>query len=135
MTWFQRIRQTWGGGDAAAEEPPTPKSPRQNPWREVFDPNSNPNLKKAGRSYYDTVDKDKKEPSCWDYVAQSQEKTATTVKEKAFAAMGAKGGTLDAADLRKMFEPEHVETIMKMADKNGDGKIDFNEFCEMLRKY
>lgn len=75
---------------------------------------------------------------------------------------------VDAAELRKMFDPKHVENILKMADKNNDGKqtawgvslgarnvflqivswpafkkhllclagkIDFNEFCDMLRKY
>lgn len=42
-------------------------------------------------------------------------------------------GTIDAADLRRMFKPERVDAIMKLADKNGDGKLDYREFCELMR--
>lgn len=40
---------------------------------------------------------------------------------KAAPCPAAEDSSIDAADLRKMFAPEHVENIMKMADKNGDG--------------
>ncbi|GAB4817990.1 hypothetical protein N2152v2_005036 [Parachlorella kessleri] len=133
--FFQRIR-FWGSGGISDAVEEAFAGPRTNPWQEVFDPNTNQNMKKTGRSHFDTgkptLDPAKKEPSCWEYVVQSQEKAAKSVKEKAFESMGgSKDSPVDAADLKKLFDPEHVDSIMKMADKNGDGKIDFKEFCDM----
>lgn len=124
-----RMRQAWYGDQSAPE---TPTSPKKNPWREVFDPNSNPNMKRTSREYYDTPDKDQK--SVWDYHVEA-EKASGGAKQAAFSPVtGANKDFIEASDLRKLFEQDRVDRIMQAADKNKDGHIDYKEFCSMLRQ-
>eukprot|EP00887_Chlorella_sp_A99_P005213 scaffold1.g5213.t1 len=115
----------WGGTEEGAEDK-GPRSPRTNVWQEVFDPNTNPALKKAGRSYYDHPEPGEKPKSVMDYQVES-EKARQDVKQAAFATLSANKDTIDASDLRKLFDQARVERIMEFADKNKDGKIDYQE--------
>jgi Ca2+-binding EF-hand superfamily protein len=46
----------------------------------------------------------------------------------------AEDGVIDANDLRaKLGNEANVAEIIRQADHNKDGKIDRNEFCEMLK--
>jgi len=43
-------------------------------------------------------------------------------------------GFLDEKELRKILgSAEDVQKLIRLADKNNDGKIDYKEFCELLR--
>lgn len=58
---------------------------------------------------------------------------------RAFEALDADGdGLLSAAELQQLlpgvFSPMELEEEFSQLDRNGDGHIDFNEFCELLRQ-
>lgn len=85
---------------------------------------------KAGKSFYDTVKNPKDEPSSWDYILKGEQ-----MRRVAFAAIDENNdGFLDKNELRKALgESDEVEKLIKVADKNGDGRIDYKEFCQLLR--
>ncbi|KAI7840776.1 hypothetical protein COHA_005514 [Chlorella ohadii] len=134
------MRRLSGRPYSGETEPKSPRSP-QATWRDT-DPGYNPNMAKTGRSYYDTVENKKASPGIWDYHLQSEKaerEASHDVARAAFKSMGAsttpQGDVLDASALRKMFASDRVDQLMAMADKNKDGKIDFKEFCDLIRKY
>ena len=44
-------------------------------------------------------------------------------------------GFITADELRDTLgNSANVEDLIKQADRNGDGKIDYSEFCDLLRK-
>lgn len=87
---------------------------------------------KGGRSYYDTGDDGK---TVWDHCLESEKSKPETedLHKTTFQAIGGNKDAISGDDLRKMLAPERVESLMKAFDKNGDGKIDFNEFLSALR--
>jgi len=43
-------------------------------------------------------------------------------------------GYLDEKELRKVLgNSEDVQKLISLADKDGDGRIDYKEFCDLLR--
>lgn len=117
---------------------PKPVSPKQavtgthtNEWQSVFNPgrNYNPNMQ-MGRSYYDTVDPHHRTPTTWEYILKSE-----NMKQLSFAQLDKNAdGVIDASDLRHALGPQaNVDELIHQADKNGDGKIDYYEFCEMMK--
>lgn len=62
-------------------------------------------------------------------LARGQPLTVLTV-----LSVRAEDGYVDAQELRNQLGASvDVEALIKQADKNGDGKIDYNEFCDILR--
>lgn len=57
------------------------------------------------------------------------------MRRLSFAALDDNGdGYLDEAELRKVLgNSEEVKRLLSVADKNGDGRIDYKEFCDLLR--
>lgn len=72
----------------------------------------------------------------WDHCLDSEasKKNASDLGKVAFDSMAKNKDAISSEELKKMLSPERVESIMKCADKNGDGKIDFQEFMTMLRQ-
>jgi hypothetical protein len=106
-------------------------SPRTNVWQDVFNPGKNFSNKMADRSYYDNVDDKKVAPSTWEYILHAE-----NLKRLSFAGLDKDGdGFIDAKELRTALGPQaNVQHLIEQADRNGDGKIDFYEFQELLRK-
>jgi hypothetical protein len=97
-------------------------------WRSVFNPGSNPATKNAGTEYFDRVDDSKPKMTTWDHIIMAERKKAFDSLDKTA------DGYIDAADLTATLgHSQGVEDLIKKADKNGDGKIDYKEFCELLK--
>ena len=64
----------------------------------------------------------------WDHIIKSE-------RQKAFSAFDRDNdGFITADELRlKLGAQADVGQLIAAADKNGDGKIDYGEFCELLR--
>ncbi|GMH45506.1 hypothetical protein BSKO_13463 [Bryopsis sp. KO-2023] len=107
-------------------------SPGSDVWRSVFNPGRNYSLhdKNVGRTYYDTVDDPKKQPTTWEYIVK-----ADHLKQVSFAQFDKNAdGFISADELRSTLGPSaNVDALIKQADKNGDGKIDYKEFCSILK--
>jgi len=105
---------------------------RNSVWQGVFNPGRNysDNMKNIGNQYFDHIPEDQKkgEYSVWEHVVKGE-------RMKVFHQFDRDhDGFLDAEDLRKSLgESADVMQLIKAADKNGDGKIDYSEFCELLR--
>ncbi|KAK9839834.1 hypothetical protein WJX81_005179 [Elliptochloris bilobata] len=115
---------------AMAPEPKTPpKSPAgkqteqtSGPWASVFNPGRNYNSNMRGSNYFDKADQGDK--SVWEgermRLFQSFDKDAD--------------GFLNKDDLKKLLgDQKDVDQLIAAADTNGDGKISFYEFNELLR--
>ncbi|CAL5220730.1 g2788 [Coccomyxa viridis] len=122
------------------EGPTSPKSPtskfgtspgtKSNVWQNTFNPgkNYNPNYKSVGNQYYDHVPDKIGETTVWDHVVKGE-------RMKIFHSFDKDNdGFISAKDLElSMGRGADVKQMIAAADKNGDGKIDYGEFVEMLR--
>ncbi|KAK9787470.1 hypothetical protein WJX73_007722 [Symbiochloris irregularis] len=99
-------------------------------WQSVWNPgrNYNDNYKTVGNQYYDHVDKTPGNTSVWDHILRSE-------RIKAFKSFDRDGdGFITADELKmKLGSQADVSQLIAAADKNGDGKIDYSEFCELVR--
>ncbi|EIE18745.1 hypothetical protein COCSUDRAFT_68180 [Coccomyxa subellipsoidea C-169] len=122
------------------EHPETPKTPKEtvmgssptrtNIWQGTFNPrmNTSANYKNMGNQYYDHVPDKTGEYSVWDHVVKGERMKIFHNFDKD------NDGFLDAHDLQQSFgNTADVKQMIAAADKNGDGKIDYAEFCELLR--
>jgi hypothetical protein len=100
--------------------------PRTNVWSSTFDPGSNANFKKVGSSYYDKPIDNK---GVWDMHNDAE---SARPKSTSTAATGA-SEAMDTSSLRRMFSGERVEAALKQADPTGQGKVDFNQFMQLLK--
>ncbi|DBB16858.1 TPA: Calcium-dependent protein kinase 15 [Trebouxia sp. C0006] len=96
-------------------------------WRSTFSPGRNPNMRGVGRDYFDHAE-DEKAPSTWQMVLKS-------AQVKQFQNLDANAdGFIDAKDLEHhLGRSSGVAALIKEADKNNDGKIDYQEFCDLLK--
>jgi len=138
-----------GAGRDAEEEyakehtdtPTSPKSPispkygtspsaKSNVWQNTFNPgrNYNPNYKSVGNQYYDHVPDKTGENTIWQNVVKGERLKIFHQFDKD------NDGFLSAKDLElSLGHGADVQQMIAAADKNGDGKIDYAEFVEMLR--
>lgn len=100
--------------------------PRTNVWSSTFDPGANANLKKVGSSYYDKPVDNK---GVWDMHNDAE---SARPKSTSTAAPGP-SDAMDTASLRRMLSGERVEAALKQADPTGQGKVDYNQFMELLK--
>lgn len=111
----------------------TPRSPgaRKDVWQGVFNPGRNYNMEKVGRTYFDTVENPKNSPTTWEYIVKAEH-----LKQLSFAHFDKNAdGFITADELRETLgHSANVEDLIKQADKKGNGKIDYEEFCDLLRK-
>ncbi|KAI3433817.1 hypothetical protein D9Q98_003621 [Chlorella vulgaris] len=136
--FVDRLRKLSGRLSEDTNTSPTAgvSSPKANPWRGVFDPNSNPNMKAGGRSHYDTPDPANPKTT-WDFHLDAEKAASgdmTAAAPKATAGRN-ESDVMDAESLRKMFTPDRMDRIMQAADKNKDGKISFSEFMNLARSH
>jgi len=110
----------------------TSPSTRSNVWQNTFNPgkNYNPNYnpKSVGNQYYDHVPDKIGETTVWDHVVKGERMKIFHQFDKD------NDGFISAKDLElSMGRGADVKQMIAAADKNGDGKIDYQEFVEMLR--
>lgn len=102
-------------------------------WASVFNPgrNNNPAARSPGASFYDHVDQPSDDPRpVWDEVLKAG-RLATL--HELHGRMGA-GDAINAADLRdKLGGGADVEQLIRAADKDGDGRVNFAELSELIR--
>lgn len=107
-------------------------SPGSEVWRSVFNPGRNYSLhdRNVGRTYYDTVDDPKKQPTTWEYIVKADHlKQVSTPQFDKHA-----DGFVTADELRSTLgQTANVDALIRQADKNGDGRINYKEFCSILR--
>jgi len=113
--------------------PTTPPAPVYSParadvWQSTFNPGMNANMKNGPRSSYDHCPSTS--PSVWAHIAKSD-----AIKQLSFNNLDKnKDGFIDAAELRsELGSGVDVEALLKKTGKRNDGKIDYTEFCELLR--
>ncbi|KAL0051505.1 hypothetical protein WJX82_008826 [Trebouxia sp. C0006] len=84
-------------------------------------------MRGVGRDYFDHAE-DEKAPSTWQMVLKS-------AQVKQFQNLDANAdGFIDAKDLEHhLGRSSGVAALIKEADKNNDGKIDYQEFCDLLK--
>lgn len=104
---------------------------RKDVWQGVFNPGRNFNMDKVGRNYFDHVENPKSSPTTWEYIVKAEH-----LKQLSFATFDKNAdGFITAEELRDTLgHSANVEDLIKQADRNGDGKIDYSEFCDLLRK-
>jgi len=104
---------------------------RKDVWQGVFNPGRNFNMDKVGRNYFDHVENPKSSPTTWEYIVKAEH-----LKQLSFAHFDKNAdGFITADELRDTLgNSANVEDLIKQADRNGDGKIDYSEFCDLLRK-
>lgn len=102
-------------------------------WRSVFNPGRNYSMhdKGVGRTYYDAVDDPKKQPTTWEYIVKAEH-----LKQVSFAQFDRNAdGFISAEELRSTLGPSaNVDALIRQADKSGDGKINYKEFCDILKE-
>ncbi|BDA49727.1 probable calcium-dependent protein kinase [Coccomyxa sp. Obi] len=127
--------------DFSKEHPDTPTSAqkekimgtsptRTNVWQSTFNPrkNASPQYKTVGNQYFDHVPDKTGEYSVWDHVVKGERMKIFHSFDKDH------DGYLNASDLEQSFgRTADVKQMIAAADRNGDGKIDYAEFCELLR--
>eukprot|EP01025_Chloroclados_australasicus_P024966 TRINITY_DN25004_c0_g1_i1.p1 TRINITY_DN25004_c0_g1~~TRINITY_DN25004_c0_g1_i1.p1 ORF type:complete len:212 (-),score=10.62 TRINITY_DN25004_c0_g1_i1:214-849(-) len=115
---------------AAPRAPEELRPKRTNVWQETFSPQMNSNMKHISRDFYDSPDPKQESSTVWEQIIK-----ADTIRRVSFHHFDKnQDGFIDADDLRAELGPNaQVEQLIKMADKNGDGKIDQSEFCELLK--
>ena len=103
---------------------------KANVWESVFNPGRNYNMEgRVGASQFDNPDSPGgRSTTVWDEILKAQ-----TIRE--FAQLDMDGdGFITAKELRSVLgEDAAVSSLIQEADKNGDGKIDFQEFNDLLR--
>ncbi|CAD7704063.1 unnamed protein product [Ostreobium quekettii] len=109
----------------------SPSGARKDVWQGVFNPGRNFNMDKVGKNYFDHVENPKSSPTTWEYIVK-----ADHLKQLSFAHFDKNAdGFITADELRETLgHGANVEGLIKQADRNGDGKIDYMEFCDLLRK-
>lgn len=87
--------------------------------------------KGVGRTYYDAVDDPKKQPTTWEYIVKAEH-----LKQVSFAQFDRNAdGFISAEELRSTLGPSaNVDALIRQADKSGDGKINYKEFCDILKE-
>lgn len=122
------LKGWFGGSDSkTADSQQTTSGKTSDAWRSTFSPGRNPNMKSVGRDYYDHAE-DGKSATTWQMVLKS-------AQVKQFQDLDANAdGFIDAKDLEKhLGRSSGVAALIKEADKNNDGKIDYQEFTDMLK--
>lgn len=109
----------------------SPTGVRKDVWQGVFNPGRNFNMDKVGRNYFDHVENPKSSPTTWEYIVKAEH-----LKQLSFAAFDKNSdGFITADELRQTLgKGANVEDLIQQADRNGDGKIDYQEFCDLLRR-
>eukprot|EP00210_Caulerpa_lentillifera_P003716 g3549.t1 len=100
-------------------------------WQTVFNPGRNYNVvgDKMGRSYFDTVDDPKKQPTTWDYILKSE----NVRKVSEFDVNN--DGFVTAEEVRSTLgSTQTIEDLIKKTDKHGDGRVAYREFFDLLRE-
>lgn len=100
-----------------------------NVWTSVFNPGRNPNMPKTAERF-DKVDAGS--PSTWEYIVKAEKLTSDTFKE-----LDTEGhGYLTPEELGRglHIDISQVQSLLKAADSNGDGKISYEEWAEVMRK-
>lgn len=103
---------------------------KANVWESVFNPGRNYNMEgRVGASQFDNPDSPGgRSTTVWDEILKAQ-----TIRE--FAQLDKDGdGFITAKELRAALGKDAaVSALIQEADKNGDGKIDVQEFNDLLR--
>jgi len=103
---------------------------KANVWESVFNPGRNYNMEgRVGASQFDNPDSPGgRSTTVWDEILKAQ-----TIRE--FAQLDTDGdGFITAKELRAALGKDAaVSALIQEADKNGDGKIDVQEFNDILR--
>jgi len=109
----------------------SPKGVHKDVWQGVFNPGRNYNMEKVGKNYFDHVENPKNSPTTWEYIVKAEH-----LKQLSFAAFDRNSdGFITADELRQTLgRGANVEDLIKQADRNGDGKIDYQEFCDLLKR-
>jgi len=112
-----------------AEQPDTPpKSPavKKDPWASVFNPGRNYNPNMQGSNYFDKAEKG--DHTVWEEIIKGERMRLFQSFDKD------EDGFLNKDDLKKLLgNQQDVDQLIAAADTNGDGKISFYEFNELLR--
>ena len=103
---------------------------KANVWESVFNPGRNYNMEgRVGASQFDNPDSPGgRSTTVWDEILKAE-----TVRS--FSDLDQDGdGFITASELRKALgQDASVRSLIEEADRNGDGKIDYQEFRDLLR--
>mgnify|MGYP001975267030 FL=1 len=103
---------------------------KANVWESVFNPGRNYNMEgRVGASQFDNPDSPGgRSTTVWDEILKAE-----TVRS--FSDLDQDGdGFITASELRKALgQDASVSSLIEEADRNGDGKIDYQEFRDLLR--
>mmetsp|Transcript_44500 Transcript_44500/g.113704 ORF Transcript_44500/g.113704 Transcript_44500/m.113704 type:complete len:94 (+) Transcript_44500:559-840(+) len=86
-------------------------------------------MKQTKRDYFDQPGDSK--ATTWDHVLKSEQ-----VKQLTFNQLDKNGdGFITSDELKTELSGSSIDVnrMIKQADKNGDGKVDYAEFCELFR--
>jgi len=82
-----------------------------------------------GRSYFDTVDDPKSQPTTWDYILKSE-----NVRKVAEFDVN-NDGFVTAEEVRSTLgTTKTIEDLIKRTDKHGDGRVAYQEFFDLVRE-
>jgi hypothetical protein len=118
-----------GGAEKGGPNKP-PNRRKANVWESVFNPGRNYNMEgRVGASQFDNPDSPGgRSTTVWDEILKAE-----TVRS--FSDLDKDGdGFITASELRQALGKDvSIDALIKEADKNGDGKIDYQEFSDLLR--
>lgn len=119
-------------GDVAKPRKKGPSVRKANVWESVFNPGRNYNMEgRVGASQFDKPDSPGgRSTTVWDEILKAQ-----TVRDLAFSDLDKdRDGFITADELHRVLGKDAaVDALILEADKNGDGKIDYKEFSDLLR--
>jgi len=88
-------------------------------------------MRKIGASKYDNVHRELQPSTTWEEVLKSSSMRYLSQREK-FDVMDKNGdGYIDADDLA---DHPHASEMIRVADQNNNGKLDYQEFLDLLKK-
>lgn len=118
-----------GGAEKGGPNKP-PNRRKANVWESVFNPGRNYNMEgRVGASQFDNPDSPGgRSTTVWDEILKAE-----TVRS--FSDLDKDGdGFITTSELRQALGKDvSIDALIKEADKNGDGKIDYQEFSDLLR--
>merc|ERR1712072_1161351 len=118
-----------GGAEKGGPNKP-PNRRKANVWESVFNPGRNYNMEgRVGASqFYNPDSPGGRSTTVWDEILKAE-----TVRS--FSDLDKDGdGFITASELRQALGKDvSIDALIKEADKNGDGKIDYQEFSDLLR--
>ena len=118
-----------GGAEKGGPNKP-PHRRKANVWESVFNPGRNYNMEgRVGASQFDNPDSPGgRSTTVWDEILKAE-----TVRS--FSDLDKDGdGFITASELRQALGKDvSVDALIQQADRNGDGKIDYQEFSDLLR--